>query len=57
MFELRYLIRQQGEGSEKVLQYRQQIVVTDYNAKTDHGTHILRREWTNWEPVPSIVEA
>jgi hypothetical protein len=57
MFELRYLIRQEGEGSEKVLQYRQQIVVNDYNAKTDDGTHILRREWTNWKPVPSIVEA
>ena len=57
MFELRYLSRQEGEGSEKVLQYRQQIVVNDYNAKTDDGTHILRREWTNWKPVPSIVEA
>jgi hypothetical protein len=55
MYELRYLVRSSWDGPEKVLQYRQQINITDYSIKNTDGTYMSNTVWTSWEDVP-IVE-
>ena len=57
MYELRYLVRNGRDGSEKVLQYRTQIEVSDYSAKTtDTGSFLKKKEWTEWQDVPTVNE-
>ena len=56
MYELRYLVRKGLEGFEKVLQYRTQIEVTDYSTTTIQGSFTKKREWTEWQDVPTIED-
>ena len=56
MYELRYLIRKASDGSEKVLQYRTQLEVTDYSTTTINGSFTKKREWTEWQDVPTVNE-
>ena len=57
MYELRYFVRTGWDGPEKVLQYRTQIEVTDYSVKTtETGSFIKKREWTDWQYVPTVDE-
>jgi len=56
MYELRYLVRNGLEGFEKVLQYRTQIEVTDYSTTTIQGSFTKKREWTEWQDVPTVDE-
>jgi hypothetical protein len=56
MYELRYLVRNGLEGSEKVLQYRTHIDVTDYSTTTLKGMFLNKKEWTEWQDVPTIDE-
>ena len=56
MYELRYLIRNSLDGSEKVLQYRTQLEVTDYSTTTLNGSFTKKREWTEWQDVPTVDE-
>jgi hypothetical protein len=56
MYELRYLVRKASDGSEKVLQYRTQIDVTDYSTTTLKGIFLNKKEWTEWQDVPTINE-
>ena len=56
MYELRYLVRKGWDGTEKVLQYRTQIEVTDYSSKTDDGKYISLKKWTEWQDVPTVDE-
>ena len=57
MYELRYLIRSGWDGPEKVLQYRTQVEVSDYSAKTtETGSFIKKKEWSEWEDVPTVDE-
>jgi hypothetical protein len=51
-FELRWLIRQGWEGSEKVLQYRSIKYVTDYSSKDQISTI----KWTKWQDVPKVED-
>jgi len=56
MYELRYLVRNSLDGSEKVLQYRTQFEVTDYSTTTIQGSFTKKREWTEWQDVPTIED-
>lgn len=57
MYELRYLIRNGWDGPEKVLQYRTQVEVSDYSAKTtETGSFIKKKEWSEWQYVPTVDE-
>ena len=56
MYELRYLVRNGRDGSEKVLQYRTQLEVTDYSTTTLNGSFTKKREWTDWQDVPIVNE-
>jgi hypothetical protein len=56
MYELRYLVRKALVGSEKVLQYRVQLEVTDYSTTTIQGSFTKKREWTEWQDVPTVDE-
>jgi len=56
MYELRYLVRKGLDGSEKVLQYRTQFEVTDYSTTTIQGSFTKKREWTDWQDVPTIKD-
>ena len=56
MYELRYFVRSGWDGPEKVLQYRQQIEVTDYSRKTDDGIFITTKKYTDWCDVPTVDE-
>ena len=56
MYELRYLVRKTSDGSEKVLQYRTQFEVTDYSITTLKGSFINKKEWTDWQDVPTVNE-
>jgi len=56
MFELRYLVQTGWDGPEKVLQYRTQIEVTDYSTTTTKGSFTLKREWTEWQDVPTVKD-
>jgi len=56
MYELRYLVRKALVGSEKVLQYRVQLEVTDYSTTTIQGSFTKKREWTEWQNVPTVDE-
>ena len=56
MYELRYLVRKGWDGTEKVLQYRTQIEITDYSTTTNKGSFINKKEWTDWQDVPTVNE-
>jgi hypothetical protein len=56
MYELRYLVRKASAGFEKVLQYRTQFEVTDYSTTTIQGSFTKKREWTEWQDVPTVNE-
>ncbi len=56
MYELRYLVRNSLDGPEKVLQYRTQLEVTDYSITTLNGSFTKKREWTDWQDVPTIED-
>ena len=56
MYELRYLVRNSLDGSEKVLQYRTQFEVTDYSTTTIQGSFTKKREWTEWQDVPIVKD-
>jgi hypothetical protein len=56
MYELRYLVRTSWDGSEKVLQYRTQLEVTDYSTTTLNGSFTKKREWTEWQDVPTVED-
>jgi hypothetical protein len=56
MYELRYLVRKASDGFEKVLQYRTQFEVTDYSTTTIQGSFTKKREWTDWQDVPTVNE-
>jgi len=56
MYELRYLVRKGLEGFEKVLQYRTQFEVTDYSTTTIQGSFTKKREYTEWQDVPTVDE-
>jgi hypothetical protein len=57
MYELRYLVRNGWDGPESVLQYRTQVEVSDYSAKTTTtGSFITKKEWTEWQDVPEVDE-
>jgi hypothetical protein len=56
MYELRYLVRKTSEGSEKVLQYRTQLEVTDYSGTNTNGSFTKKREYTEWQDVPTVNE-
>jgi len=56
MYELRYLVRKGLDGSEKVLQYRTQFEVTDYSTTTLKGIFTKKREYTEWQDVPTVDE-
>ena len=55
MYELRYLVRNCWDGPEQVLQYRTQIEVTDYST-TNKGSFLNKKEWTDWQDVPTVNE-
>ena len=56
MYELRYLVRNSLDGSEKVLQYRTQFEVTDYSTTTIQGSFTKKREYTEWQDVQTVNE-
>ena len=56
MFELRYLVQTGLDRPEKVLQYRTQIEVTDYSTTTTNGSFTKKREWTEWQDVPTVKD-
>ena len=56
MYELRYLVRKGWDGPEKVLQYRTQLEVTDYSGTTVNGSNTKKREWTEWQDVPTVED-
>ena len=56
MYELRYLVRNGHSENEKVLQYRTQLEVTDYSTTTLTGSFTKKREWTEWQDVPTVNE-
>ena len=56
MYELRYLVQKGWDGPEKVLQYRTQFEVTDYSTTTIQGSFTKKREWTEWQDVPTVDE-
>jgi hypothetical protein len=56
MYELRYLVRNNLDGSEKVLQYRTQFEVTDYSTTTIQGSFTKKREYTEWQDVQTVNE-
>ena len=56
MYAFRYLVRKASYGCEKVLQYRTQFEVTDYSTTTIQGSFTKKREWTDWQDVPTVNE-
>ena len=56
MYELRYLVRNGRIENEKVLQYRTQFEVTDYSTTTLNGSFTKKREWTEWQDVPTVED-
>ena len=56
MYELRYFVRPGWDGPEQVLQYRTQLEVTDYSTTTDKGSFTKKREWTEWQDVPTVED-
>ena len=56
MYELRYLVRKGLDGTEQVLQYRTQFEVTDYSTTTIQGNFTKKREWAEWQDVPTVDE-
>ena len=56
MYELRYLVRNGRSENDKVLQYRTQLAVTDYSTTTLNGSFTKKREWTDWQDVPTVKE-
>ena len=56
MYELRYLVRPGWDGPEQVLQYRTQFEVTDYSTTTEKGSFTKKKEWTEWQDVPTVKD-
>jgi len=56
MYELRYFVRTGWDGPEKVLQYRTQHEVTDYGTTNIKGSFTQKREWTDWQDVPTVKD-
>jgi len=56
MYELRYLVLNGHSENEKVLQYRTQSEVTDYSTTTLKGSFTTKKEWTEWQDVPTVNE-
>ena len=56
MYELRYLVRNGSSENDKVLQYRTQFEVTDYSTTTLNGSFTKKREWTEWQDVPTVED-
>ena len=56
MYELRYLVRNGRSETEKVLQSRTQLEVTDYSTTTIQGSFTKKREWTDWQDVPTVED-
>jgi len=56
MYELRYLVRKGLDVYQKVLQYRTQIDVTDYSTTTLKGMFLNKKEWTEWQDVPTVKD-
>jgi hypothetical protein len=56
MYELRYIVRTSWDGPEKVLQYRTQFEVTDYSTTTIQGSFTKKREYTEWQDVPTVED-
>ena len=56
MYELRYLVRKGSDGPKQVLQYRTQFEVTDYSGTTTNGSFTKKREWTEWQDVPTVKD-
>ena len=56
MYELRYLVRKGSDRPEQVLQYRTQFEVTDYSGTTTNGSFTKKREWTEWQDVPTVED-
>jgi len=56
MYELRYLVRNGRSESDKVLQYRTQLEVTDYSTTTLNGSFTKKLEYTEWQDVPTVDE-
>jgi hypothetical protein len=54
MIEMRYAVLPGWDGPEKVLQYRQQVSITDYSIKDNTGKYISNIVWTSWEDVPVV---
>jgi hypothetical protein len=54
MFELRYLVQESWNGTQKRLQYRQKINITDYSIKNIDGSYMSNTVWTSWEDVPEV---
>lgn len=57
MYDLRYLVRNGWDGPETVLQYRTRVEVTDYSVPNPRtGGFASKKEWTEWQDVPTVDE-
>lgn len=56
MIEVRWLVRPGWDGPEKILQYRQRQVVTNYSTIGPNGDHITEKVWSDWKDVPTIED-
>lgn len=54
--EIRWVVRPGWDGPVRVLQYRNQLRVTDYSSleTVDEPTTILK--WNEWQDVPTVKE-
>lgn len=56
MIEMRWLLRPGWDGPEKILQYRQQLEVTNYSTLSNTGDFLRELKWSDWRDVPIIDE-
>lgn len=56
MIEVRWLVRPGWDGPEKILQYRQRQVVTNYSTIGPNGDYITEKVWSDWKDVPTIED-
>ena len=56
MIELRWLIRNEWDGQEKVLQYRQQYDKTVYAGLGQFPETAKQLVWSEWLDVPTVEE-
>jgi hypothetical protein len=54
MIELRWITRHIQDGSEKVLQYRQQVQKTIYYAVGVVPEEVKETVWSAWKDVPEL---